>query len=76
LGLHAALLVAGLTLFTLGPGLTPTANVTPPLPPAWDRTPDPPAAVSARWASARFSANGSPGRFPLDESDRLSRLDR
>jgi len=75
LHLHAALLVTGLSLFAVLPGATPTANVTP-LPPAWDRTPDPPATVSARWSSARIATYGAPGRFPLDDVGPLSRLDR
>jgi hypothetical protein len=75
LGLHAGLLVAGLSLFALSPGVAPTSNVTP-LPPAWDRTPDLPAAVSARWSSARAGVNGAPVRFTLYGPKGLMRLDR
>jgi hypothetical protein len=75
LHLHAALLVTGLSLFAVLPGATPTANVTP-LPPAWDRTPDLPAAAFARGSSAHAGTNGAPVRFTSYEPKGLMRLDR
>jgi hypothetical protein len=75
LHLHAALLVTGLSLFAVLPGSTPTANVTP-LPPAWDRTPDLPAAAFARGSSARTDTNAANFRHTLYGPKGLMRLDR